>query len=147
MNVGFRFMDGTRDWGWICEQVPILRVEDTSGIVAVNSDTGELLGACVMDNWMPNSVQCHLAMTSIAPMRHGFIEKIVNYVFVECSKSYIYGLVPADKVKARKINKHMGFTIKTRLTDGFADGVDYLLMELKRENCPYVTDCKGATNG
>ena len=139
MNVGFRFMDGARDWGWINKQVPLLRVEDTSGLVAVNSDTGELIAACVMDNWTKNAVQCHLTITNMAAIRHGFITKIADYVFTERGKKIMIGLVPSTKTKALKINKHLGFTIKTVFEDVFADGSDYVIMELKRENCPYIT--------
>lgn len=139
MSVSFGFMEGTRDWGWINRHIPILRVEDTSGLVAIDDDTGELIAACVMDNWTHNSVQCHLVITGMAAVRHGFITKIADYVFNERDKKFMYGLVPANKPKAIKINKHLGFTIKTRFEDGFADGVDYLIMELKRENCPYRT--------
>ena len=144
MNVGFRFMDGTRDWGWICEQVRILRVEDTTGIVAVNSDTGELLAACVMDNWTCSSVQCHLTITDMMAVRHGFIQKITDYVFTEQDKKFMYGLVPSNNEKALKLNKHFGFTEKTRLHGTFGEGLDYVILELNRENCPYWTSPRAA---
>lgn len=137
MKVGFRFMDGTIDWGWICDQVRILRVEDTSGIVAVNTATGELLAACVMDNWTTTSVQCHLTIPNTMAIRHGFIKKITDYVFNERGKKFIYGLVPSNNEKALKLNKHFGFTEKTRLHGTFGEGLDYVILELKRENCPY----------
>jgi hypothetical protein len=137
MNVGFRFMDGTRDWAWINKQVRLLRVEDTTGIVAVNSDTGELIGACVMDSWTKNAVQCHLTITNMMAVRHGFINRIADYVFTECDRKLIIGLVPARNEKALKLDKHIGFTVKTVFEDVFEDGSDYVIMELKRENCPY----------
>ena len=137
MRIGFRFMDGTLDWGWICGQVRLLRVEDTSGIVAVNVDTGELLAACVMDNWTCSSVQCHITIANPLAVRHGFIRRITDYVFTERDKKYIYGLVPSNNKKALKLNKHLGFTEKTRLHGTFGEGLDYVILELKRENCPY----------
>ena len=33
---------------------------------------------------------------------------------------------------------HLGFTEKLRLEDAWADGVDYVVMELKKENCRYL---------
>jgi RimJ/RimL family protein N-acetyltransferase len=144
MNVGIRFFNGQTDWGWVCEQVPILRVEDTGGLVAFNEDTSELLGACIWDNWTKNSVQCHFILTNPIVVKHGFIGEITDYIFNHQGKRFIYGLVPADNEKALKINKKFGFTEKTRLTDAWADGVDYVLMELKRENCPYFTKIEAA---
>jgi len=50
----------------------------------------------------------------------------------------IYGLVPANNEKAVKLNTHMGFTLKSRLEEAYEVGVDYLLMEMKRENCGFL---------
>lgn len=144
MNVKFRFMDGTRDWGWINNHVGILRCEDTGGLVAVNADTGETIAACVWDNITANSVQCHLVIENALAVRHGFINNIADLIFNGWQKKAIYGLVPANNAKAIKMNKHIGFTIKTRLEDAYAEGVDYLVMELKKENCPYFKNKSAA---
>jgi hypothetical protein len=138
LNVGFRAMDYDKDWPWINEQVPILWVEDTRGIIAFDQDSGFRIGACVFDNWTHNSVQCHLTITNIATLRHGFIDLIADVVFNQEKKRFIYGMVPSDKVKAIKINKHIGFTEKMRLEDGFSDGIDYIVMELQKANCRYL---------
>jgi hypothetical protein len=37
----------------------------------------------------------------------------------------------------------MGFTLKARLEEAFEVGVDYLLMEMKRNNCSYVAQTGG----
>ena len=144
MNVGFRFMDGTRDWGWINDRVRLLRVEDTTGIVAVNSDTGELIGAVVMDNWTPNAVQCHFTMKSMIAIRHGLLNKAFEHVFSTKGKKIMYGLIPSNNEKSLKLALHLGFTEKTRLHDTFGEGLDYVILELKRENCPYWIEPKAA---
>jgi RimJ/RimL family protein N-acetyltransferase len=134
MNIGFRFLDGMNDWGWINEQTNILRVEDTTGIVAVNSDTGELLAACVMDNWHRNAVNCHFIVKNPVVIRHGFLKKIVEYVFVTRDKRIIIGQVAESNKKAVRLNKHFGFTVKTRFDDVFIDGSGMVIMELTREH-------------
>ena len=53
------------------------------GIVAVNKATGEQVAACVMDNWTNNSVQCHYIIDTPIVLRHGFLECVANYIFVE----------------------------------------------------------------
>lgn len=138
MKIHFRAFDGPSDWGWVRAQVPILRVEDTCGIMAIDVDKNETVGACIMDTWAANSVQAHFMVTTPMLLRHGFIEECFDYLFNERGLKYIYGMVPGDNVRALKINKHMGFTEKTRLGDAWADGIDYVIMELKKENCKYL---------
>lgn len=138
MNLYIRMFHGPTDWGWVNQQIPILRVEDTTGIVGIDYDKNETVAACVMDNWTHNSVQCHFMCTNPIALRHDFLQTCFGYIFDEMGKKFIYGLVPGDNEKALKLNKHMGFTEKARLEDAFADGVDYVIMELKRENCKYL---------
>lgn len=142
MIVLFRSFNGDTDWAWVMKQVPILRVEDTGGIVAFNAENGELLAACIWDNWTRNSVQCHFMVTDMAALKHGFVEEIADFVFNKQGKKFIYGMVPGDNEKAIKLNEHIGFTVKTRLEDAWADGVDYVVMELRKENCPYLSKIK-----
>jgi hypothetical protein len=144
MKIHFRAFDGPSDWGWVNTQIPILRVEDTCGIMAIDADTNETLGACIMDNWTTNSVQAHFMATTPMLLKHGFIEECFDYLFNERELKYIYGMVPEDNVRALKLNKHMGFTEKLRLPDAWADGIDYVVMELKKENCKYLPQLAAA---
>ena len=144
MNIEFRTFHGPSDWGWINQQVGIVRCEDTSGIMAIDLDTNTTLGACIMDNWTQNSVQCHFMLTNPLILRHQFLECCFDFMFNASKVSRVYGLVPANNVKAVKLNTHMGFTEKARLEEAFEVGVDYLLMELKRENCKFIQQAKAA---
>ena len=70
-------------------------------------------------------------------MREGIHSAAASYVFTQAGRLKMLGYVPADNEKALKLNKHLGFTELVRIEDGYKLGVDYVLMELKRENCPY----------
>ena len=144
MDVQYRKFSGVHDWGWVNTQVPIQRVEDTGGIVAVDLDINETVGACIMDNWTNNSVQCHFMISHPMLLKHGFLQLCFDYMFNECGVKYVYGLVPSNNEKALKLNKHMGFTVKTVMEEAFEDGVDYILMELKHENCKYLEELRAA---
>ena len=139
MRPVFRPLNVQLDWPWIQENMPIHLVDDTSGVTALDLDTSEILGICIMDNWTPNSVQAHLIMPNPMLLRHGFLTLCYDLVFDDMGCKYVYGQVPSDNAKALKLNKRMGFTVKTRLKDAFADDVDYIIMELKAENRPMVT--------
>jgi len=138
MNVEFRAFIGQYDWGWVNQQISLTRVEDTCGIMAINSDTNETIGAVIFDNWMDNSVHAHFAITHPMLLRHGFMECISHYIFIEKGCKFMYAWVASDNTKSLKLVKHIGFTEKTRLPDAYADGVDFILMEGKRENCTFI---------
>jgi hypothetical protein len=127
-----------KDWQWINEQLPILYVEDSGGIVVYDHETETQLAACVMDNWTDNSVQCHLLVADKRALRHRFLDLCFEFIFVEMGRNIIYGLVPGDNDKALRLNAHMGFTEKCRFENAFKDGVDYVIMELKKEHCKYL---------
>lgn len=140
MDVQFRAFHGPTDWGWCNEQVGILQVEDVSGIMAIDTDTGERVGACILDNWTHNSVQSHFMITTPLVLRHGFLQECFNYVFNHADKKVMYGMVPGDNAKALAFNKHMGFAEVLRLPEAFKDGVDYVVVQLKREDCKYMPE-------
>ena len=140
MTPHFRALYGPYDWGWINQQVPILQVEDTCGIVMIDLDKNETVAACVLDNITPNSVQAHFMISTPLALRHGFLEECFDYIFNVEDKKFIFGMVPGDNEKALKFNKHLGFVERVRLPEAFKDGVDYVVMELAKENCKYLPD-------
>ena len=138
MKLEFRAFVGEWDWGFINSIIGIKQCEDTGGIMAIDSLTNTTVGACVMDNWTQNSVQCHFMITSPMVLKHQFLDCCFDYMFNTVGVNRVYGLVPANNEKAVKLNTHMGFTIKARLDEAYEVGVDYLVMEMTRENCPFL---------
>lgn len=139
MNIVVRDLIGENDWPWVNRQVGILQCEDTQGLVALDADLGyERVAACILDNVTQTSVQAHFMITSPMVLRHGFLQKCFNHVFTTLGKKVMYGLVPADNEKALRLNKKMGFTEAIRLKEAYTAGVDYVLMELRKENCKYL---------
>ena len=74
MNIEYRSFNGWKDWEWIQQICPIVRCGDTSGIMAIDTDTDDIMGAFMMDNWTQNSVQCHFMIKNPLLLRHGFLE-------------------------------------------------------------------------
>jgi hypothetical protein len=124
-------------WAWFNEHLPVLAVEDSRGIVAKRN--GVLVAGCIYDNWTTNSVQCHLLICDPLIIRHNWLQTIFSAAFGE-HRQYIYGLVPGNNAKALRLNVRMGFTVATALDEGFAPGVDYVIMQLKRKDCKYLTE-------
>ena len=73
-------------------------------------------------------------------LKHGFLEECHDFIFNHSGREVVYGMVPASNEKALKLNAHMGFTEKVRLDGAFAPGVDYIVMELRKENAKYLPE-------
>ena len=129
----------SKGWLWFNSYLPVLAVEDSCGMVAVDS-YGQKVAGCVFDNWTNTSVQAHLLILNPFVIRSGFFVCIAEYVFVERRKNMIYSLVPGNNENAIRVNKKLGYSEKCRFEGAFQDGVDYVIMELKKENCKYLRE-------
>lgn len=123
------------EWDWFCKINPILRVEDSRGIIARRDN--EIAAACVFDNWLEGSVQLHLIVLRPLVTRHGFIDAVFKAAYGE-DRGLILAWVPSGRTAAIKLNRHLGFTEVCRIHGGYRPGVDYILMQLKREDCKYL---------
>jgi len=137
VNVVIRAMD-PMDWPAVSEHVHALLVQDTTGIVAVDADTGDLLAAAVFDNWTATSVQIHVTIVNKWVIKEKFIEKVFDYVFNTAGKLMIYGLTPSNNEASLKFNKHVGFEEVMVMTDAYDVGIDYIVTVLHRDNCKWI---------
>ena len=112
--------------------------EDTKGIVAIRD--GQVVAAMVADSWAHNSCQVHVGVSDPLALKHGLHKEFANWVFNVCGRGMIIGLTPSNNKKARKLNKHFGFKEIFIIPDGFDKGIDYVVTQIKREDCKYLTN-------
>jgi hypothetical protein len=139
VNIEFIRMDADRDWASLHNVLPVNLCADTKGIIAVDTDTNAPVAVCIMDNWTHTAVQVHFAVMRPMVLRHGFLEEIAYYVYDFCGRDLMIGLVPASNEKALKLDKHIGFEEVYRVKDGYDVDVDYVILELRKENCRWLT--------
>ncbi len=122
----------------IPEEAQPALMENTRGIVACD-EYGEPQGVCVLDSWSANSCQMHLWLKTPMVLRHGFQEEVFDFVFGS-GRNKIITVVPSNNEKVLRLlhNKKFGFKELTRIKDGFEMGVDYVVSELKKEDCRYI---------
>ena len=121
-------------WNWFNRMVPVLCVEDSCGMTAYDTDKGKFVAGMVMDNWTDTSCQGHFCITTPMILRAGFFDVCTDYVFNERGMKLFYASVPSQYEKALKFLPQVGFTEVVRLKDAFKEGVDCVIMELKKEN-------------
>ena len=123
------------DWGWVRHHIQCVLCEDTRGIVAERD--GKIVGAMIADSWTENSCQVHNGILDPLAFKAGLHAEFARYVFGECGRKMMLGLTPANLPKAIKLNAHYGFTEFTRIPEGYADGVDYIVYRMTSNECPY----------
>ena len=111
--------------------------EDTRGIMAIKDGVPQAMA--VFDSWSINSCMIHIWIGNPFVLKHGFAEAVFGYVFSEESgRELIIGITPSDNEKALKFIRHMGFTDKCKIKDGYAKGVDYVVTEMRKKHCRYI---------
>lgn len=109
----------------------------TKGIVAVD-EAEKLVAACTFDNWAFNSCQIHIYIANPFVLKHGFAQEVFEYAFNTCGKGIVLGVTAADNLKALKFIKNIGLTEIFRIPDGYKDGVDFILTQLRKEDCRWI---------
>ena len=124
------------DITYMPEEARPIMMADTKGITAFD-EKGLPVAVCVFDSWSYNSCQIHIWIENAFVLRSGFAEEVFNFVF-NSGRTMIIGVTPADNDKALKFIKHMGFEEIFRIKDGYKIGVDYVVTEIRKENCRYT---------
>lgn len=135
-----RFVPLTKqhEWKWMEARANPIRDEFSSGIVAY--DDNDRIAACfICDGFTVDSCGVHLAIDNPCVIRRGFLNECLNYIFNTRQRKRAFGLVPADNAKAIRFNEHIGFREVARVPDGYATGIDYVVMRMDADKNRWVT--------
>lgn len=149
MDIRFKGLETQTEWQWVHSRCSPKYMEDTRGIVAYDAEDMDIKAVCVFDSWTENSVQMHMAIDNPFVLRHGLLEEVAEYVYNQSGRDIILAVVPDTNKKALKLDTHIGMTLVHTVKDGYKRGVDYHLLELRRENCRWFKEKteKVAANG
>ena len=131
--IKFKPLTRPDEWTWVSERAYPMQAADTQGIVAYDDTTGKIAGIVVMDSWTASGCQAHFAIDNPMCIRRGLFSEVAHHVHVVCGRKYIFGLIPADNDRAYKFDLKMGFKEVARVPDGYAEGVDYIVVRMSRE--------------
>jgi hypothetical protein len=139
VRVAFRKINSETDWAWFTARNDIKLLPDMTSILAQDVDTGTILAGCVMDTWTETSCQVHFCIDKPLAIKHGFFHEVSKFVYDTAERLVMFGLVPSDNAKALRLDKKIGFREVTRLKDAFKLGVDYVLLEMRKEDCNFYS--------
>ena len=141
MNVKFRPWV-LNDMLTVSQHIGYSPMDTTRGIVAYDQDTAETVAVFLIDSWTETSAQIHQIILKTMVIRHGWFETVAEFMFTAAARLMVYATVPANNTKALSLNKKIGFHEVTRLKDAWAKGVDFVVMEMTREDCNYWVPAK-----
>jgi L-amino acid N-acyltransferase YncA len=126
----------------LAEAVGVHLSPGARGIVAVDA-TGRVRGGVLYDGWTENAVTVHMA-TSTPMAWRALVPAVYEYPFVEAGRGVVLGYVRSSNTASARLTRHLGFREVHRVRDGFAQGDDLILFELRREDCAHLLSRKAA---
>lgn len=134
MNIVERPFYGPTDWDYVKRLTGVLRVEDTCGLVFVDSDTNEIVAAGIVDNILRKSANISIAITKTMALKHGIAQRFLEYVFIDLDREYLCSFVGETNIKALRLNKKLGLKEFARYPEDYEAGADLILMRLARSD-------------
>lgn len=109
--------------------------------IKVSSPTGETLGVIGFDYWTHTAVQMHVWIGNPMALRGGlWLHQCFKYAFETCKKKVAFGVIPSFNEQALKFIRHVGFVELIRLKDGWDDGVDMVINEIRPGTCRWLEE-------
>jgi len=141
--IKFKPLTEQKEWDWIVKRAKPTQVQDSQGLVAYKDNSGDILGVVIMDNWTKSSCQVHIAIDNPFCIKAGLLVEAAYHIHVVCNRKYVFGLVPANNKKAYAFNLKIGFKEVARIPDAYAEGVDYIIVRMSKNNNPWLLKSAG----
>ena len=141
----FKALDTPQEWEWVSDRAHTILCGDMCGIVVTN-EGGDIQAVAVFDSFTKNACNVHLAIENPMVIKHGFLSEIARHLFLVRNRSRIFGLVPSNNSRALKLDKHIGMREIACIPNALDEGVDYVVLEMTREECTWLPQLKEAAN-
>jgi hypothetical protein len=122
---------------WLKKRAGCQLTQDARGLKAVDS-YGATRGMVAFDSWTDNACQAHMATDTPIAWR-ALLPAALDYVFRQAGKGILLGAIPAKNVASIRFARAAGLFETHRVRDGWAVGEDLLLLELRREDCRFLS--------
>ena len=121
---------------WLVRRVGCARVADLRG-VTVEDASGRTLGVAGLCSWTPNGAELHFALSSPTAIR-SLAPAVAEYLFLQSERVLALARVVSSNVRSRRLVEWLGFREAHRIRGGWADGVDIILYEMRRDDCRFL---------
>ena len=138
-----RRADWSRDLDWARTQVPLVFTEDMVGFVA-ETLSGERVGLVAFSCFTHSHAVLDMALR-FAATRAGLMEVALGYAFGARGLTALHATIAETNTKCLSLAHRLGAVEYHRIVEGFAAGVDFVCVELKKEHVNFLTK-KGAAD-
>ena len=142
MKIAYRFFHGPSDWGWIQSHLPLLRIDDMCGLMAVDTETNTTVACAIFDTFLDKTCQISLIIEQSLVLRHGFMEEISQFAYDGCHRDYVFCKVAEDNIKSLRICERAGFVRTGTISGGSANGVPHIMLEMYKDDCTFYKPFK-----
>jgi RimJ/RimL family protein N-acetyltransferase len=111
--------------------------EETLAFGSVSSREDKLIGVVTFQGFVGRTCTLHVAGDGNWLTRH-LIWQTFNTAFRLAGLLSIIAPVAGNNARALEFDKRLGFKEVHRVIDGWADGVDLIFLELKRQDCVWL---------
>lgn len=96
---------------------------------------GKVCGMVALDDVTRNSVKLHMAFDHPGALR-ALLTPGFEYAFQD--RDLAVGVIPASNEQSVKLTKHLGFRETYRVRDGWDEGDDLIIFEMRRHECRFL---------
>lgn len=129
----------SRDLAWIAERTGAAYSVNARAIEAYDEKTGRTVGMMGYDSFTHNSAQISIALDVPAAWRR-LARPAFEYPFLELKRGVLIALVSSANERSLHLTAHVGFRTAHKIRDAILPGVDLVLFEMRREDCPWLED-------
>lgn len=116
--------------------VQVARSDDFQALGRLG-DSGALIGV-VGYNGFNGQIACIHSAGDGHWVSREFILATFDYPFRQLKLKYLIAPVASNNFKALKFDRRMGFQDWATLPDGFAEGIDIILLRMERSQCRWI---------
>lgn len=119
--------------------MPFSQSENTVGMVAYDLETARTVGMIIAQEFTKTSCMVHILILNPMLLRpkYRFIWSAGEWLFGKAKLKKLFALVIDTNWKSRNLCEKIGFKEKAVLEDAVDEGVDFILLELKRDECNF----------
>ncbi len=126
-------------YGWFRGFLPFSPTVDAKGVLGLKDN--QPVAGVVFCNACPHSVEVHQVIQDPFIIRHNWFEVIAEAGFGTTRRT-MYSLVSADNHKVLKFDAKLNFKEAGRIPEAFGEGVDGVVLALKRGDCQFLKENK-----
>jgi len=106
-------------------------------VISSVSEDGRLLGGVIYDGFTGSCIFIHQAGFSKHWMCRDMLWAAFDYPFVQLGVTKLAGTIPSTNGPLLDINLRLGFSIETKIEDGYP-GADMLILAMRRDECRWL---------